>query len=126
MNNHYSIPILQRRKTKLRWKAAADLTQLSLLKESRNVKKASQEDKKQMKLTLVLLAMTFSFYLTWTPYAINSFLSMLGIKPPKIAQTLTILFAKSGTVINPILYIFFNKEVSKNSFQNIERQPFII
>ena len=70
-----------------------------------------------MKLTLVLLAMTFSFYLTWTPYAINSFLSMLGIKPPKIAQTLTILFAKSGTVINPILYIFFNKEVSKNSFQ---------
>ena len=117
---------MQRRKTKLRWKAAADLTQLSLLKESRNVKKASQEDKKQMKLTLVLLAMTFSFYLTWTPYAINSFLSMIGTKPPKIAQTLTILFAKSGTVINPILYIFFNKEVSRNIYQKIEGQSFII
>ena len=70
--------------------------------------------------------MTFSFYLTWTPYAVVSFLSMLGTAAPKIAQTLAILFAKSGTVINPILYIFFNKEVSNNGFQKLptKGQPF--
>ena len=66
----------------------------------------------QRKLTILTLSMTISFYLSWMPYALNCILTMLGVFVPHIPQVIAILFAKSGTVINPILYIFFNKEVS--------------
>ena len=57
--------------------------------------------------------MTLSFYLSWTPYAINTLLTMFGIWIPlPLLNVIAILLAKSGTVINPILYIFFNKDVS--------------
>ena len=112
-HNNLNIRLLfQRCKARLRWKAAAILPQIRMLQETRACEQSKQKNKSQRKLTFILLTMTFSFYLTWTPYAANSFLSMIGILTPKLIQILAILFAKSGTVINPILYIFFNKEVS--------------
>ena len=68
--------------------------------------------KLQRKLTILITLMTLSFYITWLPYAINCLLAMSGVILPHAANVIAILFAKSGTVINPILYIFFNKEVS--------------
>ena len=56
--------------------------------------------------------MTMAFYLSWMPYAINCLLVMAGVMVPKRHQMFASLFAKSGTLINPILYIFFNKDVS--------------
>ena len=66
----------------------------------------------QRKQTVLLTTMTLSFYFTWLPYAINCLLTMSGGLVPYIADVIAILFAKSGAVINPILYIYFNKDVS--------------
>ena len=59
----------------------------------------------------MIAMMTFSFYVCWTPYAIKVILELLGM-PLAVAQSLLLLiFAKSGVIVNPILYIFYNKEV---------------
>ena len=68
---------------------------------------------RQRKLTLLTLSMTLSFYICWTPYATCALLRVLGVlKEPPLSNVLATLFAKTETVVNPILYIFFNNEVS--------------
>ena len=57
--------------------------------------------------------MTISFYLSWTPYAVNSLLTMWGYIVPHLPNVIAVLFAKSATMVNPILYILLNKEVSR-------------
>ena len=67
-------------------------------------------------MTLLTLSMTLSFYATWTPYAIHSILRLVPgeeWQPSEISNVIAILCAKSGTIINPILYVFFNDDVSK-------------
>ena len=71
-----------------------------------------KEEKMQRKLTLLSTLMTLAFYLSWMPYALVCLLVMSGVMIPKRYQMFASLFAKSGTLINPILYIFFNKDVS--------------
>ena len=67
------------------------------------------------KIESMIAMMTFSFYVCWTPYAIKVILELCGI-PLSVTQSLLLLvFAKLGVIVNPILYIFYNKEVS-NSF----------
>ena len=75
--------------------------------------------KGQHKLRLLIMSMTVSFYISWTPYATVCILSMLGISSPRLGNILSILFAKTGTVINPILYIYFNKEVRINGKKTV-------
>ena len=59
----------------------------------------------------MIAMMTFSFYVCWTPYAIKVILELFGI-PISVPQSLLLLgFAKLGVIVNPILYIFYNKEV---------------
>ena len=55
--------------------------------------------------------MTLSFYLSWSPYATNSILAMAEVPLPRLLIVSAILFAKSGIIINPVLYIFFNADV---------------
>ena len=62
--------------------------------------------------TSVVAIMTISFYLIWTPYAIVSLMGILGAYVPAAASVLALLFAKLGVIGNPIIYIFFNKEVT--------------
>ena len=76
--------------------------------------KATQ--KKHRKMATIIISMTISFYVTWTPYAINCLLTMTGLLLPRVVTVLSILFAKSGTVINPILYIYLNKDVSTKAY----------
>ena len=57
--------------------------------------------------------MTLMFYAIWMPYAINCILTMSGIKISHATNVYAILLAKSGTIVNPILYIFLNKDVSR-------------
>jgi hypothetical protein len=71
---------------------------------------------RQRKLTILTLSMTLSFYMTWGPYAVHSILKLVPgeyWQPSYISNVIAILCAKSGTIINPILYIFFNDDVSK-------------
>ena len=56
--------------------------------------------------------MTISFYVCWTPYAIKCILAILQIHLSPVLSGLAILFAKLGVVINPLIYIFNNKDVS--------------
>ena len=58
--------------------------------------------------------MTASFYICWTPYAIRCIIELLGYPLPSVVYSLTVLFAKFGVVINPVLYIFYNKEVNQD------------
>ena len=66
----------------------------------------------QRKLAFLISATTLSFYITWTPYAVGSILAMASTMTNRKIRAVSILFAKSGIVLNPILYIFFNKDVS--------------
>ena len=70
-------------------------------------------ERNQLKVTIFIILMTLSFYITWTPYAISSLLAMVGDTVYRTAGVISILAAKFGTIINPILYIFLNKQVSK-------------
>ena len=80
-----------------------------------NVPRPSKRSRSTRKIESMIAMMTFSFYVCWTPYAIKVILELFGI-PLSVAQSLMLLvFAKLGVIINPILYIFYNKEVS-NSF----------
>ena len=73
----------------------------------------SKRDKRMhRKLTILSTSMTISFYVSWTPYAINSLLIMCGYYLPHLPNVIAVLFAKSSTMVNPILYIFLNKDVS--------------
>ena len=56
--------------------------------------------------------MTFCFYVAWLPYAINSLLMMSGLLVPYGWNVIAVLFAKSTTISNPIMYIFLNKIVN--------------
>ena len=76
---------------------------------------------KERKVAILIVMMTASFYLTWTPYAVTSLLAMVSsrtsniqtiVSSPRISIIISILFAKVGTILNPLLYIFFNKDVS--------------
>ena len=71
-----------------------------------------KQQKMQRRVTILASSMTISFYITWMPYAIDCILSMSGIKIAHATNVYAILFAKTGTVVNPILYIFLNKDVS--------------
>ena len=59
----------------------------------------------------VVVIMTISFYLCWTPYATVSLMSILRVPVTEAPSVLGLLCAKLGVVVNPIIYIFFNKEV---------------
>ena len=66
----------------------------------------------QKRLTILTASMTISFYFCWLPYAINCILTMSGVSVPHLTNIIATIFAKSGVVINPVIYIFFNKDVS--------------
>ena len=73
----------------------------------------NRHQKMHRKLTAVTISMTITFYVSWTPYAICSFLTMTGLWAPNYIQSLiSVLVAKTVTLINPILYIYFNNSVS--------------
>ena len=66
--------------------------------------------------TLVISIMTLSFYVCWTPYAFRCILGMVGFDLNAQLSGVSILFSKLGVIINPVLYIFYNKEVSVDVF----------
>ena len=66
----------------------------------------------QKRLTILTVSMTLSFYLCWMPYALNCILTLCGVSVPHVTNVFATLLAKTGVVINPVIYIFFNKDVS--------------
>ena len=82
---------------------------------SRHLQNSGSAGKRDLRLhrrlTILTTSMTFTFYLSWTPYAVCSFFTIINHSLPHLPNVVAILMAKLGTVINPILYIYFNKEV---------------
>ena len=71
-----------------------------------------REERNQRKLTWRIISMTLSFYCAWIPYAITSLLAMSGVSIPYGFNVISVLFTKTATISDPIMYIFLNKIVS--------------
>ena len=82
------------------------------LSRNRRASSVKQKQKRQRRMTILVVVMTLSFYVTWTPYAVISFMAMLEVMPSQVANFLAIHFCKSGVIVNPVLYIWFNNSVS--------------
>ena len=82
--------------------------------ETRRLNRRSTRGRQRSNTTIAktMTIMTVSFYVCWTPYAIRCMLTMFGIRLSVIPASLALLFAKLGVIINPLIYIFYNKEVS--------------
>ena len=59
----------------------------------------------------MVFLMTLSFYITWTPYATESTLTMIGFSTSHSIKIFAILLTKIGVVINPLLFRHFKKKV---------------
>ena len=69
--------------------------------------------------SIVIGIMTLSFYLCWTPYAIRCILGMVEVELNAKLSGISILFSKLGVIMNPLVYIFYNKEVSLHKFTSL-------
>ena len=65
----------------------------------------------------MIAMMTASFYVCWTPYVARAIFELFGAVPSAHLSVLVLLFAKLGVIINPIMYIFSNKEVRFSFFK---------
>ena len=93
--------------------------------------------KKELRVTRMVLAMTLSFVLVWSPYAIVAMVvlfstpsaseqqqekSVLATLLDSPAALFPVIFAKTSTFINPLLYIGLNPQV-RSSFKVNARHP---
>ncbi len=72
--------------------------------------------KREHRVLLMVITMVIFYLLCWLPYGIMALLATFGA-PGLVTVEASIvpsILAKSSTVINPIIYIFMNKQVSKN------------
>ena len=71
-------------------------------------------EKENFKYFAVLIgSMVLSYLLVWGPYASVTILEVFG---HRLNDTITYVcghVAKTGGIVNPVIYIFFNKMVSK-------------
>ena len=72
--------------------------------------------RKQRKSAMYFLVIIVSFMVCWTPYAIVSFSSVLGISLSPVASSSSGVFAKISFFLNPILYALFSRKFRKRMF----------
>ena len=73
--------------------------------------------KKELRVTCMVLTMTISFLVAWSPYAICAILVLAGqtdllISNPAVIVPL--IAAKTSTFTNPAIYILMNDQVRHN------------
>ena len=56
--------------------------------------------------------MTAGFYVCWSPYAIKCILSIVNIQVSVLPSIFAVLITKLEVIINPIIYIFSNNQVT--------------
>ncbi|KAK6483977.1 vertebrate ancient opsin-like [Huso huso] len=79
---------------------------------------------REQRVLLMVVTMVICFLLCWLPYGIVALLATFG-KPDLITPEASIipsLLAKTSTVVNPIIYIFMNKQFYR-CFQAFVRCP---
>lgn len=67
----------------------------------------------------MVVIMVICYLLCWLPYGVVALLATFG--PPGLvtpeASIIPSVLAKSSTVINPVIYVFMNKQVSERQAQ---------
>ncbi|KAJ8375779.1 hypothetical protein SKAU_G00063590 [Synaphobranchus kaupii] len=69
--------------------------------------------KREQRVLVMVITMVICFLLCWLPYGIMALLGTFG-RPGLVtleASIIPSILAKTSTVINPIIYIFMNKQV---------------
>ena len=85
-----------------------------VIQQSQSTQKSSKS--RLADASIVMGVMILSFYLCWTPYAIRCILGMVEVELNAKLSGISILFSKLGVIMNPLVYIFYNKEVSLSQF----------
>ena len=88
-----------------------------VIEQSQSTQKSSKS--RLTDASIVIGIMTLSFYLCWTPYAVRCILGMVGVELNAKLSGISILFSKLGVIMNPLVYIFYNKEVSLHKFTSL-------
>ena len=67
---------------------------------------------RKLAATSTIAIMTAGFYICWAPYAVKCILLMVNIHISILPSMLAVLITKLEVIINPIIYIFFNNQVT--------------
>lgn len=74
---------------------------------------ASMSRKREQRVLFMVVIMVVFYLLCWLPYGIMALLATFG--PPGLvtpeASIIPSVLAKTSTVINPVIYVFMNKQV---------------
>lgn len=69
--------------------------------------------KREQRVLFMVVIMVICYLLCWLPYGIMALLATFG--PPglvtPVASIIPSVLAKTSTVINPVIYVFMNKQV---------------
>lgn len=75
--------------------------------------KTSTGRKREHRVLLMVLTMVVCYLLCWLPYGIMALLATFGAPGLVTAEASIVpsVLAKTSTVINPVIYVFMNKQV---------------
>lgn len=65
---------------------------------------------KRRRSVLYLLLLIIAFLFSWTPYAIVSFLAVLGVSLSPVTVSSPSVCAKTSLILDPLLYAFFSRK----------------
>lgn len=88
---------------------------------------ASMSRKREQRVLFMVVIMVMCYLICWLPYGIMALLATFG--PPGLvtpeASIIPSVLAKTSTVINPVIYVFMNKQV-RGGRAEAEAVPFSI
>lgn len=80
---------------------------------------ASMSRKREQRVLFMVVIMVICYLLCWLPYGIMALLATFG--PPGLvtpeASIIPSVLAKTSTVINPVIYVFMNKQVREREIK---------
>ena len=68
--------------------------------------------RRERKVTFMVMLMVMSFLIAWLGYALVCFLRLMGVQVSPYAVAVAMLLAKVGGLLNAIVFIFMNVQVS--------------
>ncbi|KAK7925787.1 hypothetical protein WMY93_008097 [Mugilogobius chulae] len=75
----------------------------------------SSAEKREGRVLLMVVSMVTGYLVCWLPYGVVAMVSSFG-RPgavPPVASLVPALFAKTSTVLNPVIYVLLNKQFSR-------------
>lgn len=79
--------------------------------------------KREQRVLFMVIIMVICYLLCWLPYGVVALMATFG--PPDLvtpeASIIPSILAKSSTVINPVIYVFMNKQVGVRQTAFVEQ-----